>query len=80
MKRTSIVAEEQTLYRLRQLAAAKGVSLGEVIREALNEKVSREQPPLTFIGRAGPADDAAIPARAADETDAYQADDFRGDA
>lgn len=78
MERTSIVAEERTLYRLRQLAAARGVSLGAIIREALDEKLEREQPPLTFLGTGEPRP-AGMPApQAADESDAYRPDDFRG--
>lgn len=76
MRRTTVVAEERTLYRLRQLAEARGVSLGEMIREALDEKLAREQPPLRFLGSSparGPDG-----ARAADEDDRYRPDDFRG--
>jgi hypothetical protein len=76
MRRTTIVAEERTLYRLRQLADARGVSLGEVIREALEEKVEREQPPLRFLGISPVR--GAVDAQAAEEDQGYRADDFHG--
>lgn len=76
MRRTTIVAEERTLYRLRQLADARGVSLGEVVREALEEKLAKEQPALRFLGRSRTR--SVVDARAADEEDHYRADDFRG--
>lgn len=76
MKRTTIVAEERTLYRLRQIADTRGLSLGEVIREALDEKLAREQPPLRFLGRSPSR--GSVDAGAADEDDQYRADDFRG--
>jgi hypothetical protein len=47
-----------------------------VIREALEEKVEREQPPLRFLGSSPVR--GAVDARAADEDQAYRADDFRG--
>lgn len=75
MERTTIVAEEQVLYRIRQLADERGVSMGEIIREALEEKLSREQPPLRSLGsvagREGPS------ARQFDEEDLYRPDDHR---
>ncbi len=75
MKRTTIVAEERVLYRLRQLADSRGVSMGEIIREALEEKLSREQPPLRSLGaideRRGPS------ARRFDEEDLYRPDEPR---
>ncbi|MGH8898605.1 MAG: CopG family transcriptional regulator [Egibacteraceae bacterium] len=49
MKRTMIVAEESVLHRLHQLADTRGISFGEIVREALEEKLEREQPPLTFL-------------------------------
>lgn len=76
MQRTTIVAEERTLYRLRRLADARGVSLGVVIREALEEKLAREQPPLAFLGASERS--AEVDARAADESEAYRPDDYRG--
>jgi predicted transcriptional regulator len=78
MERTTIVAEERVLYRLRKLADARGVSLGAVIREALEEKLEREQPPLSFLDAAEPAPAGAPTAREADEQDLHRPDDPRG--
>lgn len=76
MQRTTIVADEGTLLRLRRLAERRGVSLGHVIREALEDKVSREQPTLHFVGRA--ENPGSVDARTADEHDHYRAESYRG--
>jgi hypothetical protein len=44
MQRTTIMADEQLLDQLRRVAADRRVSLAEVIREALEEKVRTAQP------------------------------------
>lgn len=61
------------LHRLRGLAKARGVSFGELVREALEEKLEREQPGLTFLGTARRST-AAPSAREADERDLYRPD------
>jgi hypothetical protein len=60
MKRTTIMADQQLLHRLRRIASAEGVSLAEIIRRALEGFVTdREQGPA-FVGVAasplGPSD------------------------
>lgn len=50
MTRTTIVADDALLDRLRAIAAAEQKSLGAVIREALELRVRRDRPPLSFIG------------------------------
>lgn len=63
MKRTTIMAEENLLYKIEQIARESGRSKAEVIREALADyvaKIEQDAPPkhplLTLIGLA--ADDA----------------------
>ena len=63
MKRTTIMAEEELLYRIERIAKRKGTSKAAVIREALLEYVAEaeaiepfENPLLGLIGLAG--DDA----------------------
>jgi hypothetical protein len=57
MKRTTIVADEQTLERLRGLARQRGVSFAQVAREALEDKADdyRPQPESLGSGRSNPA-------------------------
>lgn len=50
MKRTSIVSNELTLERLREMARARGVSLAVVVREALEEKAAAYNPVPESIG------------------------------
>lgn len=50
MTRTTIVADDALLDRLRAIAAAEQKSLGAVIREGLELRAHRDRPPLTFIG------------------------------
>jgi plasmid stability protein len=45
MHRTTIVAPDDLLKRLRQIAAARGTSMAVLIREALEEKVDSAQRP-----------------------------------
>jgi metal-responsive CopG/Arc/MetJ family transcriptional regulator len=63
MKRTTIMAEEELLYKIERIAVRKGTSKAAVIREALLEYVAEEEatepfenPLLGLIGLAG--DDA----------------------
>jgi hypothetical protein len=62
MQRTTIVTPEHLLKRLRQLAAERGTSMAELIREALEEKVSRDRPhPRSLgLGASGHNDTARI--------------------
>ena len=50
MRRTTIMAEEQTLEQLRDLARERGVSLGTVIREALQAKAAERRPVPRSLG------------------------------
>lgn len=63
MKRTTIMADEELLYKIERIARQSGRSKAEVIREALHQyvvEVEAETPPqhalLDLIGLAG--DDA----------------------
>lgn len=78
MKRTTIVAEESVLHRLRQLADTRGISFGEIVREALEEKLEREQPPLTFLDVPFEPPPGWPSAREFSENDLYHAEDVRG--
>jgi metal-responsive CopG/Arc/MetJ family transcriptional regulator len=66
MQRTTIVAPEELLQRLRQVATERGTSLASLIREALEEKVRshRPRPRSIGIGASGQTDTAR---RTADE-------------
>lgn len=50
MKRTTIMADEQVLDRLRALARDRGVSFAEVVREALDEKAAEFRPKPRSLG------------------------------
>ncbi len=50
MRRTSIMADEDVLQRLRDLAHDRGVSLAEVIREALEQKAGEFRPRPKCLG------------------------------
>jgi len=60
MRRTTISLPEDLLKRLRLLAAERGVSMAEVIREGLEEIVGRQRPrPRSLgIGASGQVDTA----------------------
>jgi metal-responsive CopG/Arc/MetJ family transcriptional regulator len=66
MHRTTIVTPEHLIRRLRQMAAERGTSMAELIREALEEKVgnNRPRPRSLGLGASGHADTAR---RAGDE-------------
>jgi metal-responsive CopG/Arc/MetJ family transcriptional regulator len=66
MQRTTIVAPEHLLKRLRRMAAERGTSMADLIREALEDKVGTDQPrPRSLgVGASGHADTAQ---RAGDE-------------
>lgn len=50
MRRTTIMADDALLDRLRAIAAEEGVSLAEVIREGMELRAQRSRPMLTFVG------------------------------
>ena len=50
MERTTVMAEPETLERLRSLARDRGTSLAQVVREALDEKAREYRPKPTFVG------------------------------
>jgi hypothetical protein len=58
MQRTTIVAPEELLHRLRRVAAERGTSVAAVIREALEEKAAshRPKPRSLGIGASGHSD------------------------
>lgn len=64
MERTTIVADERVLERLRALAHDRGVSFAEVVREALETKAGEFRPTPRSIGIAssGGADVASTEA------------------
>jgi len=49
-QRTTIVAPEDLLRRLRVVAAERGTSMAELIREALEEKVAQHRPKPKSMG------------------------------
>jgi len=50
MQRTTIVAPEQVLQRLRRMAAQRGTSMADLIREALEAKVETDHPRPRSLG------------------------------
>jgi len=66
MKRTSIMAEPATLESLRRLAAERGVSFAEVVREALEQKASEFRPAPRSVG-VGDSGDPDTAGRAGEE-------------
>lgn len=50
MKRTTIMADEATVDRLRRLAGQRGVSFAQVVREALEDKAETFAPVPTSLG------------------------------
>ena len=50
LRRTTIVAPEELLQRLRIAAAEQGTSMAELIREALEEKVAQHRPRPRSLG------------------------------
>lgn len=50
MRRTTIVTPEDLLKRLRQMAAERGTSMAELIREALEDKVANNPPRPRSLG------------------------------
>ncbi|GIX47528.1 MAG: hypothetical protein KatS3mg131_1739 [Candidatus Tectimicrobiota bacterium] len=61
MKRTTIFADEETLLSLREIARREGLSMAEVIRQALDKFIAEHQrakrvPSIVGIGRSGRRD------------------------
>jgi hypothetical protein len=50
MKRTTVMADEELLDRLREVARRDGVSLAEVIRQGLEWRAEQRPSPPGFIG------------------------------
>jgi Ribbon-helix-helix protein, copG family len=50
MQRTTIMADDALLDRLRAIAREEGISLAEVIREGMELRAQRSRPGVTFIG------------------------------
>jgi plasmid stability protein len=50
MQRTTIVAPEDLLKRLRLMAAERATSMADLIREALEEKVASHRPSPRSLG------------------------------
>ncbi len=50
MKRIMIQADEELLERARRRAAERGVSIAQVVRDALEKELGVRQPPLTCVG------------------------------
>jgi hypothetical protein len=74
MKRTTVMLPDEVLLRLRREAKRRGVSLGEIVREAVDVHVPEPRPGgrLSFfgVGEGGPAD-------ASERVDDYVADAVR---
>jgi hypothetical protein len=60
MSRTTIMADDALLDRLRAIAKEEGVSLGEVIRQGLEWRAQRRRRPPSFIGKLPPPGDQAF--------------------
>lgn len=50
MRRTTIMADDVLLDRLRAIAREEGVSLAEIVREGMELRAQRGRPQLTFVG------------------------------
>ncbi len=50
MKRTTILADEETVRKLKGLASDRGVAFSEVVREALEEKAAEYRPKPQSLG------------------------------
>jgi len=50
MRRTTIVAADELLNRLRRMAAERGTSMADLIREALEDKVRTDRPRPRSLG------------------------------
>lgn len=50
MRRTTIMADDELLDRLRAIAREEGVSLAEIVREGMELRAQRSRPALMFVG------------------------------
>lgn len=50
MRRTTVMADEDVIERLREAAAESGRSLGDIVREALEEKAAALAPGPRSLG------------------------------
>ena len=68
MSRTTIMADDDLLDELREIAEEEGVSLGEVIRQGLEWRAKTRRRVPSFIGKLVSTDDGVTDAaRRADE-------------
>ncbi len=67
MKRTTIMADEELLARLRAIALREDVSLAEVIRQGLEWRARQPRPRPSFIGSVSTGDAAHDTAERAGE-------------
>ena len=66
MQRTTLMAPDHLLKRLRQMAAARGTSMADLIRQALEDKVGTDHPRPRSLGL-GASGQAETAHRAGDE-------------
>jgi hypothetical protein len=74
MRRTTIMADDELLDELRDIARSEGLSLGEVIRQGLEWRVKTRRRVPSFIGKLPATGVQSDAARRADE---YIAEYFR---
>ncbi len=67
MRRTTIVASDELIERLRRAAADRGVSMATLIREALEEKAKSYRPRPRSLG-IGDSGQTTIARRTAEES------------
>lgn len=78
MSRTTIMADDALLEQLRTIAKQEGISLGQVIRQGLEWRVSqRRRCPPSFIGAVESDDGPGDTAERAEEilTEYFRSDD-----
>jgi antitoxin VapB len=54
-RRTQLLLDDELHRRLREIAAQRGISMGALIREAIDEKLSRARGPHTGGGEQAPS-------------------------
>lgn len=67
MSRTTIMADDALLARLREIAKEEGISLGEVMRQGLEWRAQTRRRMPSFIGAISTGDGPHDTARRADE-------------
>lgn len=76
MKRTTIMADEDLLRRLREIARREHVSMAEVIRQGLELRAGQGRPRFSFIGSGASTEPPFDTAARAGEID-YTPDEWR---